>query len=639
MLSGEYPHTAVWPGSHRALSFANSLEEDPGARIQRAHDREWQLLARMGIARPWLERFSVIARQNGTTIEAELLASGLVTEDAWYAGLARMLSLPFAPVVDHELVDGSQQMDVQLACPRILRLAYMHRKPEYAIVPEAARLDELIEAIFNMPSLRQSLIVTTPSAVKNAVWKAGEQRRIRDTVNGLFDRHPQMSARVVFQGQQGFLTGAAITMLVIGLVLAPESMFLPLHVAFSMFYLSAMLLRLSALLHRRRRSVSRLPAVTDDSALPVYTILVALYREEAVCEQLVTTLGRISWPRSRLDIKLVCEADDRGTIEKLRGILPGAHFEIIEVPDSAGPRTKPRALSYALPAVRGDYVAIYDAEDRPHPGQLREAHARFTALPENVACLQAPLIITNARRSCISALFSLEYSALFRGFLPMLADYRMPLPLGGTSNHFRTAALRAAGGWDPYNVTEDADISMRFYRMGYRSDVLTCQTLEDAPDSIPVWMAQRARWFKGWLQTWLVMTRTPLQTAGEMGWQAYALFQLMIGGMLISSLAHPLIYAGLARSALATATDSPVTPLAAILFIVDICNIAGSYLLFVWLGRNSMVAHERRQIGWKWAFVPVYWLLLSVAAWRALFELKYRPFHWNKTPHKPVTTS
>lgn len=306
---------------------------------------------------------------------------------------------------------------------------------------------------------------------------------------------------------------------------------------------------------------------------------------------------------------------------------------------SIGPRTKPKALTYALSSARGEFLAIYDAEDRPHPQQLREAYLTFLKGPAELVCLQAPLIIANARQSPLSALFSLEYSALFRGLLPMLARRRMPLPLGGTSNHFKTAILKQVGGWDPYNVTEDADMGLRLYRLGYRSDVLTCQTLEDAPVDVSVWMAQRARWFKGWLQTWLVLMRDPVRLMREMGLPAFITFQLMVGGMLISALLHPLIFVflWLGASALLEAPKDDL-PLGVIsLFVMDFVNILGSYLIFLGLGVGSMIDHEKRLIGWRWALVPFYWLMISVAAWRAAIELKTKPFHWNKTPHVPTS--
>ncbi|MDZ7937945.1 MAG: glycosyltransferase [Rhodoferax sp.] len=273
-------------------------------------------------------------------------------------------------------------------------------------------------------------------------------------------------------------------------------------------------------------------------ALPIYTVMVALYREAAVVPQLIAALDALDWPRSLLDVKLVCEGDDQETLEAIRQARPGPHIEVVEVPAMA-PRTKPKALTYALSGARGEFLTIYDAEDRPHPQQLREAYHAFRLGPADLACLQSPLVIDNAGESWISAIFALEYSALFRRLLPALGFYRLPLPLGGTSNHFKTALLKESGGWDPYNVTEDADLGMRLCRMGYRSSTLTLPTYEDAPTDFGVWLAQRTRWYKGWLQTWLVLMRHPLRTAREMGPLSFFVFQLLVGGVLVAALSHP----------------------------------------------------------------------------------------------------
>jgi cellulose synthase/poly-beta-1,6-N-acetylglucosamine synthase-like glycosyltransferase len=454
---------------------------------------------------------------------------------------------------------------------------------------------------------------------------------------GYSDRSPGFSARIVLSGHQGFYAGLWFATLASALIVMPIETLLLLHILLSLIYFASLILRFAAF--TRQQFAGAIPAALSprEGTLPCYTVMVALYREAAVAEQLMASLERLDWPPSLLDIKLVCEADDEETLAALKALKPARHFEIVEVPASA-PRTKPKALTYALGAARCEFLAIYDAEDRPHPQQLREAHARFRASPIELACLQAPLIITNARESWISALFSLEYSGLFRGLLPMLARRHMPLPLGGTSNHFRTDVLREAGGWDPFNVTEDADLGFRLHRLGYRSDVITRQTLEDAPTTIRVWMGQRSRWFKGWLQTWLVLMRDPRRLIDEIGFSAFCIFQLMIGGMLVSSLLHPLIitFMAVGTYSMLEAPTEGVPAGALSLFIIDTVNILGSYVIFLGLGIGPMIGHERRLIGWRWIGVPLYWMMTSAAAWRALIELRSKPFFWNQTPHRPT---
>ncbi len=596
-----------------------------------------RFLSSLGFGKPYIAAFEEQALKNGSTVEDELLASGLVDADAYYGAFARLLRLPFRPEIDPGRVADINHLDAQLAEPRLLRLTPLNGKPVLLIVPELARMELLKGILDQRPYLLEELAVTTPQAMRSAIWKAGEARRCRDTRHQLFNAAPQHSARITLHGEQGFVSGIFVTLLVLSLLFYTQAAMTYIHVTLTILYLSTLLFRLFALVHTPKGNDAKtVIPLQQDGELPVYTILVALYREEAVVEQLIHALERLDWPKSRLDIKLVCEADDVATIEAIQRINPGPHIEIVRVPPSM-PRTKPKALTYALSGARGTFVAVYDAEDRPHPLQLREAYAAFRDQPDEVACVQAPLIISNASSSWLSACFALEYSGLFRCMLPVLAACKLPLPLGGTSNHFRTAVLRRVGGWDPYNVTEDADMGLRLHRLGYRCGVIRRQTLEDAPTSLSVWLNQRARWYKGWLQSWLVMTRSPFTTARRMGWIAYIVFQLLIGGMLLSSLAHPLLFVSFAFMAMAIRENGADMLLSwqGILFFIDTLNIFGSYAIFVLMGRNRMIAHEKQQVGRRWLAIPLYWLMLSFAAWRAVVELKTKPFVWNKTPHMP----
>ncbi|MCO5732922.1 glycosyltransferase family 2 protein [Rhizobium sp. SSA_523] len=592
-------------------------------------------LLSLGFARPLILAMRDRARMHGTTIERELLHSGSVSEDAYYGAIARAMRLPFIDEIAAAAVQDIDFLDSQLVTPRQVRINHPDRAPQIALVPEAALLADFSARLLQGPQLAQQLVITTPSAIRNAVWAAGAQRRVKHTVAHLFDRQPHHSARIVATGWQGWMGGCAVTGLIALLLVYPAGALQSLHAGLSLVYLSALIMRLWAV--GQKRPAVHAVDMPVSPPLPVYTIMVALYREAGMVAQLVANLERLDWPRSLLDIKLACEADDRETIDALKAMALPPYFDIVEVP-ACHPRTKPKALTYALAGARGEFLTIYDAEDRPHPQQLREAYARFRCCDENVACLQAPLIIANLDANSISTMFALEYAALFRAMLPMLANHRLPLPLGGTSNHFRTQVLRDVGGWDPFNVTEDADLGLRLYRLNYRAQTLRCQTLEDAPLVWRVWIGQRTRWFKGWLQTWLVMTRAPVLCARQMGLRAALSFHLLIGGMLASALLHPLIIAFVIEAGYrATVLGLGSLPFdSLVLLCVDAANVSGSYLIFLKLGIGAMIARERQMLGWRWISVPVHWFMSSYAAWRALNELRTDPFFWKKTPHLPT---
>nr|WP_255561606.1 glycosyltransferase [Pseudohoeflea sp. DP4N28-3] len=451
------------------------------------------------------------------------------------------------------------------------------------------------------------------------------------TTGALHEQHRRASARDVVSGGQAYVLGLLQWGVLAAVLFWPRASLLGAHLALTVFFLVSNGLRLTAAIVGRRPPRPDLGNCLPPG-LPVYTILVALKDEAAMVPQLTRGLAQLHWPKSRLDIKFVCESDDEATIAALKAHARGPQYEIVLVPPH-GPATKPKALQYALAGARGEFLTIYDAEDVPAPAQLLEAWTLFQKGDETLGCVQAPLAVANYRRNWLTALFALEYGGWFRGVVPILSRCRLPIPLGGTSNHFRTATLIAIGGWDPYNVTEDADVGFRLSMAGYRTQAAHFATIEAAPETLGVWMKQRSRWLKGWAQTWLVLLRQPLRLSACFGVSGSVMMQVIIGGMLISALAHPLMYLLVGGVLVQHWVGVAFDPLRSTLLAVDVFNILGSYLSF-WLLGNQLTSVERQGIGWRRIpMVPLYWLAMSASAWTAIGELLWRPHHWSKTPH------
>jgi cellulose synthase/poly-beta-1,6-N-acetylglucosamine synthase-like glycosyltransferase len=372
--------------------------------------------------------------------------------------------------------------------------------------------------------------------------------------------------------------------------------------------------------------------------LPLYSIVIALYKETRVVKQLIQALDKINYPRAKLDIKLVIERDDHPTHKALRAQKLASHYEIIIAP-AGWPKTKPRALNIALPLLRGKFAAIFDAEDEPEPNQLRRAAARFAQRSTNLACLQAKLAIDNVEDSWLTRLFAIEYSVLFDVLNKGTAELRLPLPLGGTSNHFRTETLRKIGGWDAWNMTEDADLGIRLARFGYAVDTFASTTQEEAPARLGPWLKQRRRWFKGWMQTAIVLTRDPVRVYRELGLRPSIALILTLSSLIVAPLAWPICAFLLTMSFLTQGLPQPKTWMK--LFEVTLwtsVSIAGAGSSF-WL---ILLGMKRRKLLNLWSSLPLllpYHLLISLAAWTALYDLVFDPFHWHKTEHGFARTS
>ncbi len=452
-------------------------------------------------------------------------------------------------------------------------------------------------------------------------------------VNDLRRRAPDFSAASPLLLWQRIVLFLTLSVLTAGLILLEDFGLVLWSLTIAVPFLMISALRVAAL-WRALRGPQRPPEPgwldrRYDDRLPTFSVLVPLYREASVVPALVSAMSRLDYPRERLEILFITEADDAATRGALRGVGLAANMRIVTVPPGQ-PKTKPRALNYALQDARGALVAVFDAEDHPDPDQLRLAALAFVRGGPRLACVQARLAVSNPDNSFLSRQFTLEYAALFGGLLPALVYLGLPIPLGGTSNHFRRDVLLKCGGWDPFNVTEDADLGIRLARLGYEVSIIDTETMEEAPVRWRVWLGQRTRWIKGWMQTYLVHMRRPVRLWRDLGPRRFVGFQVTICAMLISMLAHPWFYI---VTGLHAALGSRILPESHLLLWLFAGNLIAGYglaaLLIVVTSAGSKLSGRFPSV----VFLPVYWLAISFAAYRAILDLALRPFFWEKTMH------
>lgn len=380
----------------------------------------------------------------------------------------------------------------------------------------------------------------------------------------------------------------------------------------------------------RKSSVARLL----DSDLPVYTIFCPLYKEWKVLPQFIEAMSDLDYPKDKLQIMLLLEEDDEETIRHAKEMQLPSHFEIVVVPHSK-PKTKPKAMNYGLNFARGEFIVIYDAEDKPEPDQLKKAFLVFGKVDEKTVCVQAKLNFYNPNQNLLTKLFTAEYSLWFDLILPGLQSIGAPIPLGGTSNHFRTSNVKLLQGWDAFNVTEDCDLGLRLAKRGFKTAVVDSTTYEEANSNLKNWYRQRSRWIKGYMQTYLVQMRRPLELWNGFGQPHLVTLQLTVGGKILSMFVNPVMWLVTFcyfafRSSLAPIIE-PFFP-GPVLVVGVFCLVFGNFLYLYFYMVGSL---RRKQYGLiKYAFlVPLYWLFMSVAAWQALYEIIKKPHYWAKTVH------
>lgn len=572
-----------------------------------------------------------------------LVGLGLATHGDVADALARQ--------TDHPLVDllaGGEAAGVGRLDPELFALMPAEFWWEHLLVPLGRRRGRLtvamadpsdIEALRALQRVTGSpprVAVTGYRDVSAAMETVYHQAYDRESRVGLLRRRPDDCALRTLTRPQAVGFGLIAAALAAAAVVRPALALVAFNAVAECFYLGLSVLKLTLM----RTAASARPELALDEGdvdtldahdLPVYTVLVPAYREAAVLPTIARALAALDYPKDRLDVKLLLEADDAETLAAARNSRLPAFIEIVKLPPSV-PRTKPKACNYGLQRARGDYVVIYDAEDIPEPDQLRKAVAAFRRARPDVACIQAKLSYFNVGQNLLTRWFTIEYAMWFDLLLPGLYAARLPIPLGGTSNHFRTDVLRQLGAWDPFNVAEDADLGVRLYKAGYATAVMDSTTLEEANSEFVNWVRQRSRWVKGYLQTWLVHMRHPWRLLRELRARGTLGFHLVVGGTPFTLLLNPVYWA---LTTLWFLYHWGVVPR---IFPSWVYYTAGFNLVvgnFAFTYANVVGVARRGQ----WSLVrpallsPLYWAMMSVGAWKALLQLVTRPSYWEKTVH------
>jgi cellulose synthase/poly-beta-1,6-N-acetylglucosamine synthase-like glycosyltransferase len=478
---------------------------------------------------------------------------------------------------------------------------------------------------------------TTPLDIERTVARCFAEHIARRSTSELLFRRPELSAAGGFSRGQKCWVAVFLMAVLVGMILNWQYTASILVAGANVAFLCAVAFKLIACLvgvivgARGRRAGIPSQAERDDRALPHYTVLVPVYREANVIAGLMRNLAALDYPTEKLEILVLLESDDEETIAAARAARPPSSVRLVVVPD-AQPKTKPKACNVGLFLARGELLVIYDAEDRPEPQQLRKAVAAFEHAGEQTVCVQARLRYWNGDTNLLTRMFALEYGYWFGVMLPGLDRLHLPIPLGGTSNHFRVDALRRLVGWDPHNVTEDADLGLRAAVEGYRVGVIDSDTDEEACGELRPWIRQRTRWIKGYMQTALVHTRSPRRLVRQVGVVNAFGFLLLIAGTPVTFLLAPLMWVGTAAWYGFGEPHLPLVDSGAFWSIALVNLLIGNGVM---IGLNLLGAI--RTDGWRTApfalLNPFYWVLHSIAAWRALVQLIRNPFYWEKTPH------
>ncbi len=444
-----------------------------------------------------------------------------------------------------------------------------------------------------------------------------------ESSNGLFSRNPSSSAKKLIKQPELTFIGLFVGIALLFTNVRFMSYFLILmNLIYFIFNFFKLILFSKAFIKNQEENYEFL----SDDELPIYTILLPLYKEKD--PQILKNILKMDYPEHKLDVKVIVEESDLITMKYIDSQNFPPHFHIVKIPNFL-PKTKPKACNYAMFFTKGEFVTIFDAEDEPDILQLKKAAAKFAKMPEEIVCLQAKLNFYNSSKNLLTKLFSVEYFSWFNYMLKGLEFFQMPVPLGGTSNHFRVNILRQLLLWDPHNVTEDADMGLKIAYNGFKTASLDSYTMEEAPTSVGVWINQRSRWIKGYMQTYLVQMRHPIKFWKATNWQGLASLHMFIGFSCFSFLFTPILFIA---SIVMYFNVLNIDKMAMYFIFNALIFISFPILLCYLVNKQQSNLIKLQDIPVFFIF-PFYFLLHSIASFKAIWELFFNPYYWDKTPH------
>ena len=505
-----------------------------------------------------------------------------------------------------------------------------------AVNPSEPAIEQVVRRV--VPGAEVVALAATEVDITRRVDEAFRASLLHRAVNALRISRPELSASQVFTTGQLVVCGVLLIALLAGFFWAFWTTVRALVVVANLFFLASVAYKVviglaGSLGMRAEGDAASLDL--DPADLPIYSILVPVYKEPEVVPTLLRALARLDYPPEKLDVLILLEEDDHATIEQAKAAKPPSFFRFIYVPKSL-PKTKPKACNYGLNFCRGELVTIYDAEDIPEPDQLKAAVHAFRTGRRDLVCVQAALNYFNHRENYLTRMFTLEYSYWFDYMLPGLDRLGLPIPLGGTSNHFILSRLRSLGAWDPFNVTEDADLGIRASVRGWTVGVIRSTTFEEANRQPKNWIRQRSRWIKGYMQTWLVHNRTPIKLLREIGLVRWLSYQFFIGGSCLTFLANPILWGFLVVWLIFRPAWSDRV-FGAWLVLLCALNFLVGNLLAVYQGLIAVFHRRLFHLTGYALTMPFYWWMHSVASYMALWQLFTKPFYWEKTVHGLTT--
>jgi len=352
--------------------------------------------------------------------------------------------------------------------------------------------------------------------------------------------------------------------------------------------------------------------------LPTFSVLIPAKNEQLLLPRLLESLLHQNYPKEKVEIIVIGDGSTDATVDVCREYAKKSRGRV-KLLCGEGSKGKPCALNRALNVLKGDIVAVFDADNVPEPDALLNAARCF--LDESVTAVQGRTLAINSEINMLTKFVSLEESAWFEAYIRGKDALELFVHLKGTCQFIRKEALLGLGGWSEGHLAEDMEISARLtdrgYKIRYSSDVRAWQ---ETPESLTQMFRQRVRWYRGSMEVALrygSLIGKPNVKRLDAEITLLGPFVLIIS--LLGYLAGPFLFPSMGESAIFVITVAGWTAM-------TVSLIVGALALLY-------VARPKRKRDFLWLpFIYAYWAFQVVLASWALIEIILRaPRKWRRT--------
>ncbi|TQW74832.1 glycosyltransferase, partial [Clostridioides difficile] len=233
---------------------------------------------------------------------------------------------------------------------------------------------------------------------------------------------------------------------------------------------------------------------------PMISILVPAHNEAKVIGRTVESLLLLNYPKSKMELIVINDNssdNSKEILENIKDRYNNYNFTIINTDSLTGGKGKSNALNIGYTISKGDFIAVYDADNTPDKNALRYL-VQTIVMDDELGAVIGKFRTRNKNKNLLTKFINIETLS----FQWMSQAGRWQLfnlcTIPGTNFILRRSIIEEIGGWDSKAIAEDTEISFRIYKLGYKIKLVPQSiTWEQEPETVKVWIKQRTRWAKG----------------------------------------------------------------------------------------------------------------------------------------------